>query len=88
MAEEAVLGFLEKNEEITDSGQFAAERGINHDEIINIIKSLNGFRLVDAKVLLLLSLSIYIYAYLLLSIYRYTRTRSTLNVCAILFLVT
>ncbi|KAM7530209.1 hypothetical protein LguiB_033619 [Lonicera macranthoides] len=49
MAEEAVLGFLEKNEEIIDSGQFAAEREINHDEIVNVIKSLNGFRLVDAK---------------------------------------
>ncbi|KAF7143475.1 hypothetical protein RHSIM_Rhsim05G0074300 [Rhododendron simsii] len=28
----AVLGFLEKNEEITDSGQFAAERGIDHQD--------------------------------------------------------
>ncbi|KAK3024772.1 hypothetical protein RJ639_044933 [Escallonia herrerae] len=49
MAEEAVLGFLEKNEEITDSGQFADERGLSHDEIVNVIKSLNGFRLVDAQ---------------------------------------
>ncbi|KAM7510793.1 hypothetical protein LguiB_009668 [Lonicera macranthoides] len=49
MAEEAVLGFLEKNDKISDSGQFAADQGINHDEIVNIIKSLNGFRLVDAK---------------------------------------
>ncbi|KAK3043508.1 hypothetical protein RJ639_002087 [Escallonia herrerae] len=49
MAEEAVLGFLEKNEEIPDSGQFADERGLSHDEIVNVIKSLNGFRLVDAE---------------------------------------
>ncbi|KAG5547911.1 hypothetical protein RHGRI_013558 [Rhododendron griersonianum] len=49
MAEEAVLGFLEKNEEITDSGQFAAERGIDHQDIANIIKSLHGFKLVDAQ---------------------------------------
>ena len=54
MAEEAVLGFLEKNDEISDSGQFAADQGINHDEIVNIIKSLNGFRLVDAKVFIYL----------------------------------
>ncbi|KAL9174819.1 hypothetical protein ABFS82_02G076000 [Erythranthe guttata] len=49
MAEEAVLGYLEKNEEISDSGIFAEEKGISHDEIVNIIKSLNGFRLVDAQ---------------------------------------
>lgn len=50
MAEDAVLGFLEKNEEISDSGKFADEKGISHDEIVNVIKSLNGFRLVDAQV--------------------------------------
>ncbi|KAI3445570.1 hypothetical protein Pfo_002235 [Paulownia fortunei] len=49
MVEEAVLGYLEKNEEISDSGNFAEEKGISHDEIVNIIKSLNGFRLVDAQ---------------------------------------
>ncbi|KAK9281819.1 hypothetical protein L1049_004725 [Liquidambar formosana] len=49
MAEDAVLGFLEKNEEISDSGDFAAERGINHNDIVDIIKSLHGFRLVDAQ---------------------------------------
>lgn len=49
MAEEAVLGFLEKNEEISDSGKFAEQQGINHDEIVNVIKSLNGFRLVEAQ---------------------------------------
>lgn len=50
MAEDAVLGFLEKNEEISDSGKFADEKGLSHDEIVNVIKSLNGFRLVDAQV--------------------------------------
>ncbi|XP_057494705.1 LOW QUALITY PROTEIN: phenylalanine--tRNA ligase alpha subunit, cytoplasmic-like [Actinidia eriantha] len=49
MAEEAVLGFLEKNEEISDSSQFASERGIDHQELTNVIKSLYGFRLVDAQ---------------------------------------
>lgn len=49
MAEEAVLGYLQTNEEIRDSGDFAAERGIDHNEIVNVIKSLHGFRYVDAK---------------------------------------
>ncbi|KAJ7957668.1 Phenylalanine--tRNA ligase alpha subunit like [Quillaja saponaria] len=49
MAEEAILGYLEKNEEIGDSGQFAAEFGIDHNEIVNLIKSLHGFRYVDAQ---------------------------------------
>ncbi|KAL3621241.1 hypothetical protein CASFOL_036153 [Castilleja foliolosa] len=48
MAEEAILGHLEKND-IPDSGKFAEEKGISHDEIVNIVKSLNGFRLVDAQ---------------------------------------
>ncbi|KAJ9152697.1 hypothetical protein P3X46_026233 [Hevea brasiliensis] len=33
MAEEAILGYLENHEEISDSGEFAAERGIDHAEI-------------------------------------------------------
>ncbi|KAF8406436.1 hypothetical protein HHK36_008523 [Tetracentron sinense] len=49
MAEEAILGFLQTKEEISDSGQFAEERGIDHNEIVNVIKSLHGFRLVDAQ---------------------------------------
>lgn len=53
MAEAAILGYLEHKEEISDSGQFADERGIDHNEIVNIIKSLHGFRYVDAQVLLL-----------------------------------
>lgn len=49
MAEEAVLGYLEKNEQIADSGVFAEEQGISHEEIVNIIKSLNAFRFVEAQ---------------------------------------
>ncbi|CAL5378525.1 unnamed protein product [Camellia sinensis] len=49
MAEEVVLGFLKKNDEISDSGEFASERGIDHQELTNIIKSLHGFRFVDAQ---------------------------------------
>lgn len=54
MAEEAILGYLEKNPEISDSGRFADEFGLDHNEVVNVIKSLNGFRYVDAEVCLLL----------------------------------
>ena len=50
MAEEAILGYLEKNDEISDSGEFASQTKIDHNEIVNVIKSLHGFRLVDAQV--------------------------------------
>ncbi|XP_021861672.1 phenylalanine--tRNA ligase alpha subunit, cytoplasmic isoform X2 [Spinacia oleracea] len=46
MAEDAILGYLEKNEEIPDSGKFAEEFGIDHDEIVNVTKSLNAYGLV------------------------------------------
>ncbi|KAI7730101.1 hypothetical protein M8C21_033307 [Ambrosia artemisiifolia] len=49
MAQEAVLGFLEHNEEIKDSGEFAVQIGFSHEDIVNAIKSLNGFRYVDAQ---------------------------------------
>ncbi|KAG6577636.1 Phenylalanine--tRNA ligase alpha subunit, cytoplasmic, partial [Cucurbita argyrosperma subsp. sororia] len=49
MAEEAILGYLEKNVEISDSGRFADEFGLDHNEVVNVIKSLNGFRYVDAE---------------------------------------
>ncbi|KAK9988068.1 hypothetical protein SO802_028307 [Lithocarpus litseifolius] len=49
MAEEAILGYLAKNEEIGDSGEFAAKHGLNHDEVVNVIKSLHGFRYVEAQ---------------------------------------
>lgn len=51
MAEEAILGYLAKNEEIADSGEFAAKHGLDHDDVVNVIKSLHGFRFVDAQVL-------------------------------------
>lgn len=62
MAEEAILGYLENHEEISDSGEFAAARGIDHAEIVNVIKSLHGFRFVDTQVFFTLSvfLSIHI----------------------------
>ena len=49
MAEEAILSYLERNEEIADSGEFAAERGLDHNELVNVIKSLHGFRYIDAE---------------------------------------
>ncbi|CAL0304234.1 unnamed protein product [Lupinus luteus] len=49
MAEEAILGYLEHNDEIKDSGEFAGERNIDHSEIVNVIKSLYGFRYVDVE---------------------------------------
>lgn len=63
MAEEAVLGYLEKNDEISDSGEFASARGIDHNEIVNIIKSLHGFRLVDAQVPLKLLSVLFVYVH-------------------------
>ncbi|KAM1006262.1 hypothetical protein ACFX14_003115 [Malus domestica] len=49
MAEEAILGYLESKDEISDSGQFASERGLDHNEVVNVIKSLHGFRYVVAQ---------------------------------------
>ncbi|XP_022155502.1 phenylalanine--tRNA ligase alpha subunit, cytoplasmic [Momordica charantia] len=49
MAEEAILGYLEKNIEISDSGRFADEFGLDHSDVVNVIKSLNGFRYVEAE---------------------------------------
>nr|pir phenylalanine-tRNA ligase (EC 6.1.1.20) beta chain T22F8.180 [similarity] - Arabidopsis thaliana [Arabidopsis thaliana]CAB43643.1 phenylalanyl-trna synthetase-like protein [Arabidopsis thaliana]CAB80591.1 phenylalanyl-trna synthetase-like protein [Arabidopsis thaliana] len=49
MAEEAILGFLQNNEQITDSGQFSAEFNIDHNELVNVIKSLHGFRYIDVQ---------------------------------------
>lgn len=51
MAEEAILGYLQHNEKISDSGSFAAEHGLDHNEVVNVVKSLHGFRYVDAQVL-------------------------------------
>lgn len=50
MAEEAILGFLYENDEIADSGKFATQSGISHDDIVNVVKSLSAFHFVDAQV--------------------------------------
>ncbi|CAL9228583.1 unnamed protein product [Arabidopsis halleri] len=49
MAEEAILGFLQNNEQITDSGQFSAEFNLDHNEVVNVIKSLHAFRYIDVQ---------------------------------------
>nr|VDD12492.1 unnamed protein product [Brassica oleracea] len=51
MAEEAILGFLQNNDEIAHSGYFAAEHNLDHEEVKNVIKSLQAFRYIEAKVL-------------------------------------
>ncbi|KAL5701842.1 phenylalanine--tRNA ligase [Ranunculus cassubicifolius] len=48
IAEKAILQHLSK-EPISNSGEFASSNGFNHAEIVNIIKSLHGFRLVEAQ---------------------------------------
>lgn len=50
MAEEAILGYLENHEEISDSGQFAIDNGLDHNDVVNVIKSLHGFRYIEAQV--------------------------------------
>ncbi|KAL8090019.1 phenylalanine--tRNA ligase alpha subunit, cytoplasmic-like isoform X1 [Apium graveolens] len=49
MAEEAILGFLHENHEIADSGKFATQSGISHDDIVNVVKSLSAFHFVEAQ---------------------------------------
>ncbi|KAL8172156.1 hypothetical protein V2J09_023960, partial [Rumex salicifolius] len=49
MAEEAILGYLEKSDCISDSGSFASEHGLDHNDVVNQLKSLHGFRLVVAQ---------------------------------------
>ncbi|KAG2319749.1 hypothetical protein Bca52824_012962 [Brassica carinata] len=51
MAEEAILGFLKNNDEIPDSGEFAVEHDLDHEQVKNVIKSLQGFGYIEAKVL-------------------------------------
>ncbi|RWR95725.1 phenylalanine--tRNA ligase alpha subunit, cytoplasmic [Cinnamomum micranthum f. kanehirae] len=48
-AEDAILGFLQLKEEISNSGDFASSLGIDHDVIVNAIKSLHGFEFVVAQ---------------------------------------
>lgn len=50
MAEEAILSFLQANDEIADSHEFAAGIGVDHTELENVIKRLSGFEIVDSKV--------------------------------------
>lgn len=50
MAEDAILGFLQTNDEIADSHQFSASVGVDHTELENVIKRLHGFEIVEAKV--------------------------------------
>ncbi|KAG6777848.1 hypothetical protein POTOM_017686 [Populus tomentosa] len=49
MAEEAILGYLENHEEIPDSGQFATDNGLDHNDVVNVIKSLHGFLYIEAQ---------------------------------------
>nr|CAD1826997.1 unnamed protein product [Ananas comosus var. bracteatus] len=49
MAEDALLGFLQTHDEISDSHDFAASLGVAHTDLENLIKSLKGFEIVDAK---------------------------------------
>ncbi|KAG2316983.1 hypothetical protein Bca52824_020105 [Brassica carinata] len=39
MEEEAILGFLQNNDEIPHSGQFAVDHNIDHEELKNVIKN-------------------------------------------------
>ncbi|KAJ8471825.1 hypothetical protein OPV22_026168 [Ensete ventricosum] len=50
MAEEAILGFLQTNDEITDSHEFAAGIEVDHTYLVNVIKRLNGFEILEAKI--------------------------------------
>ncbi|CAM8901565.1 unnamed protein product [Rhodiola kirilowii] len=48
MAEDAILGYLDQNADVLDSRKFAHDHGFEHDEVVNVIKSLNGFQYVIA----------------------------------------
>ncbi|KAH0719765.1 phenylalanine--tRNA ligase alpha subunit, cytoplasmic-like [Solanum tuberosum] len=48
-AEDAILAYLKDNDEISNSADFAQDLGFSHDDIVNVIRRLHGFRLVDAK---------------------------------------
>ncbi|OMP05206.1 Phenylalanyl-tRNA synthetase [Corchorus capsularis] len=49
MAEDAILGYLATHDEISDSGIFASQHGLQHNDVVNVIKSLHGFRYIDAE---------------------------------------
>lgn len=50
-AEDAILTYLKDNDEISNSAKFAEDFKFSHEEIVNVIRRLHGFRLVDAQVL-------------------------------------
>ncbi|KAL0801242.1 hypothetical protein Bca101_056418 [Brassica carinata] len=47
--EEAILGFLKNNDEISNSGDFPLEHDLDHEEVKNFIKSLQDFGYIEAK---------------------------------------
>lgn len=49
MAKDAILGFLQADDGITDSHEFTAVDGVDHTELENVIKGLNGFEVVEAN---------------------------------------
>ncbi|CAD5165164.1 unnamed protein product [Musa acuminata subsp. malaccensis] len=51
MAKDAILGFLQADDGITDSHEFTAVDGVDHTELENVIKGLNGFEVVEANTL-------------------------------------
>ncbi|KAI4378510.1 hypothetical protein MLD38_015979 [Melastoma candidum] len=48
-AEDAILSYLESHDEIIDSGEFAEQLKLDHNEVVNSIKSLHGFRYIEAQ---------------------------------------
>ncbi|MCO5601759.1 hypothetical protein L7F22_055884 [Adiantum nelumboides] len=48
-AEDAVLSYLQTHEEISNSEEFSVSQQLDHTELLNVIKSLNGFGYVEAK---------------------------------------
>ena len=51
-AEDRVLRYLQTHGEIPNSQDFALSQNLEHGELLNVIKSLHGFNLIDAKVCL------------------------------------
>lgn len=43
------MGYLQKNEEIANSGEFATQHGLDHDEVVNTMKSLFGFQYLNVQ---------------------------------------
>ncbi|EOA25743.1 hypothetical protein CARUB_v10019105mg [Capsella rubella] len=47
--ERSILGFLQNSDQISDSGQFSSDHNLDHDQVKNVIKSLQAFRYIDAQ---------------------------------------